>query len=76
MTSGSNCLKNFNKLFTSNYMSYLIKKVFLKYFDNFNNMAKWNIMQKYNLQNLRLVHNYDSDINDNQIIVNEENVWR
>jgi hypothetical protein len=57
-------------------MSYLIKKVFLKYFDNFNNMAKWNIMQKYNLQNLRLVHNYDSDINDNQIIVNEENVWR
>jgi hypothetical protein len=24
---------------------------------------------------LRLVHNYDSDINDKQIIVNEVNVW-
>jgi hypothetical protein len=46
MTEGSNCLKNFSKLFTSNYMSYLIKKVFLKYFDNFNNLEKWNIMQK------------------------------
>ena len=46
MTGGFNCLKNFNKLFTSNYMSYLIKNVFLKYIDNFNNLAKWNILQK------------------------------
>ena len=30
--------------------------------------------QKYNLQNLRFVHNYESDINDKQIMVNEENV--
>ena len=29
MTGGFNCLKNFSKLFTSNYMSYLIKKFFL-----------------------------------------------
>jgi hypothetical protein len=29
MTGGFNCLKNFSKLFTSNYMSYLIKKLSL-----------------------------------------------
>ena len=70
MTGGSNCLRNFNKLITRNYMFYLIKKVFFLII--LQNGIK---CQQYNLQNLRFVHNYDSNINDKQIIVNEENVW-
>ena len=59
----------------------LLQIIYKKLHDLFNQKVIFLIIlqngikcQKYNLQNLRFVHNYESDINDKQIMVNEENV--